>query len=110
MSWPYRTAIEGLEEKYRAARAEGATWAEDQDHHRRAFAIGALAARGVLEGNGWRAARALVAFRALLGSRFFRRAIGFYLEELRREERAEALRAAARPALAKARPMTRRAA
>lgn len=106
MGWPYERAIQGLEDKYRSARTEGVTWAEDEDHHRRAFAIGALAAKAVLEGDGWRAARALVAFRAILGSRFFRRALAFYEQELQREERAQALRAAARPALARARPTT----
>lgn len=93
MPWPYRTAIEALEHKYRQARAEGATWAEEEDGRRPAFQIGSLVAQAIGEGDGWRAARALVAFRALLGSHFFQKALAWTVAEGRRVDAERALRA-----------------
>jgi hypothetical protein len=91
--WPYPKAIEALEQKYRQARREGLAWAEDEDGRRPAFQIGALVALAIAEGDGFRAARALVAFRALLGSRFFQRALRWCELEGRRLEAERALRA-----------------
>lgn len=92
--WPYPTAIEALAHKYRQARRDGRGWAEDEDGRRPAFQIGALAAQAIDEGDGFRAARALVAFRALFGSRFFQRALRWCVAEGRRLDAERALRAA----------------
>jgi hypothetical protein len=92
--WPYTTAIEALEQKYRQARREGAPWAEDEDGRRPAFQIGSLVAQAIAEGDGWRAARALVAFRKLFGSRFFRRALRWCELEGQRIDRERAVRGA----------------
>jgi hypothetical protein len=102
--WPYGTAIQALEHKYRQARREGAPWADDEDGRRPAFQVGSLVAQAIAEGDGWRAARALVAFRALFGSRFFQRALRWSEIESGRIERERAMRAARVPALAKAKP------
>jgi hypothetical protein len=95
MSWPSRTAIEALEHKYRQARREGQAWSEDEDGRRPAFQVGSLVAQAIAEGDGWRAARALVAFRALFGSLFFRRALRWVELEGRRLELQRRPRAAA---------------
>lgn len=103
MGWTHRTAIEALEQKYRQARAEGASWAEDEDGHRPAFQVGALVAQAIGEGAGWRAGRALAAFGRLLGPAFLRRSSRWCAAELRRIDLEQAARAR-RPCLAKARP------
>jgi hypothetical protein len=92
--WPYTTAIEALEQKYRQARREGAPWAEDEDGRRPAFQIGSLVAQAIAQGDGWRAARALVAFRKLFGSRFFLRSLRWCELEGQRIDREQARRAA----------------
>ncbi len=100
--WPYAKVIEALEHEYRQARREGDSWAEDEDGRRPAFHVGSLVAQAIAEGDGWRAARALVAFRRLFGSRFFQRALGWCEREGQRIAREQALRARFEPA--KARP------
>jgi hypothetical protein len=102
--WPYAKAIEALEQKYRQARRDGASWAEDEDGRRPAFQIGSLVAQAIGEGDGWRAARALVAFRKLLGSRFFLRALHWCEVETRRIDREHARREARAGGPVKAQP------
>jgi hypothetical protein len=105
--WPYARAIEALEHKYRQARREGAAWAEDEDGRRPSFQVGALVAQAIAEGDGWRAARALVAFRKLFGSSFFQRALRWCEIEGKRLDRERALRAVRGPVKAVARSVAR---
>jgi hypothetical protein len=102
--WPYAKAIEALEQKYRQARRDGASWAEDEDGRRPAFHVGSLVAQAIAEGDGWRAARALVAFRRLFGSRFFLRALHWCEVEGHRLDREHARREARAGGPMKAQP------